>query len=78
MKPFTFGVIVAAAAMAASVWWNWRPSPPARHPELSEWDKEVLLCDRAVDTFLHTKDALELTRAQMIIQIENCGIGKRL
>jgi|HubBroStandDraft_3_1064219.scaffolds.fasta_scaffold330424_1 hypothetical protein len=84
MKPLTFGAIVFIAGLAADDLYrflSWRsitvsvPTPP---PRPSEWDKEVQLCDRAVDAFLHTKDALELTRAQMIIQAENCDIGKRL
>jgi hypothetical protein len=83
MKPLSFGMLVFLAGAAADNAYQllkWRsatvttPTPPAP----SAWDKEVQLCDRAVDAFLHTKDALELTRAQMIIKDENCDIGKRL
>jgi hypothetical protein len=83
MKPLTFGAIVFIAGLAADDLYRfliWRsvtvstPTPPGP----SAWDKEVRLCDQAVDAFLHTKDALELTRAQMIIKDENCDIGKRL
>jgi hypothetical protein len=79
MKPLTFGAIVFVAGTLATFWWEHRPTPSAAaKPALSEFDKEVLLCDKEVDALLHTKDTLELMRAQMIIQAENCSIGKRL
>lgn len=41
-------------------------------------DPEVLLCDQAVEALLHSKDLVEVTRAGIIVQAVNCGIGKRL
>ena len=83
MKPLTFGAIVFIAGMAADDLYRFLDrhvtvSVPAPPPAPSEWDKEVKLCDQAVDAFLHTKDVLDLMRAQAIIQYENCSIGKRL
>jgi hypothetical protein len=40
--------------------------------------QEHALCDRAVDALLHSKELVEVTRAGIIIQQVNCGIGKRL
>ena len=39
---------------------------------------ERRLCDRAVDTLLHSKDLVEVQRAGIIIREVNCGIGRRL
>jgi hypothetical protein len=83
MKPLTFGTILFIAAVAADDLYRFLnqhvtvavPAPPL---PLNEWDKEVLLCDKVVDALLHSKDAIEIMRAQAIIQDESCNIGKRL
>ncbi len=61
---------VTATVAAAPV-----PAPPA--PPSFDL-AEVHECDKAVSALLNSPDVAEITRAGIIIQSLNCGIGKRL
>ena len=81
-----FGLLVGAAASVFAWWWR---HPPASVPALvqsvstivqdSPADQaEHLLCDKEVDDLLHSKDLVEVTRAGILVNAVNCGIGRRL
>jgi hypothetical protein len=40
--------------------------------------KSRAVCDQAVDTLLHSKDPVEVTRAGFIVQRLECSISRRL
>jgi hypothetical protein len=78
--PLTFALVIGAAGVI--VWMLFHhvtvTTPKVGSPIPPSDDPEVRLCDQAVDTLLHSKDLVEVTRAGIIIQHVNCGIGKRL
>lgn len=84
---FWQGALNACAVVATFAFVLWVILPPWKviapvcpQPAVagvSQDDKERLLCDHVVDALLHSKDPVEIVRAQAIIQDENCGIGKR-
>jgi hypothetical protein len=87
MKPVVFASLIGAAASVVALWWRY--PPPASVPTLvksvstivqdSPADQaEHLLCDKEVDDLLHSKDLVEVTRAGILVNTVNCGIGRRL
>jgi hypothetical protein len=75
---------VIALATLAIFWHNWHTqyvadvAPAPVPPNLSEAEKEIALCNKMVPLLLHSTDVVEVTRAGMLVQHLNCGIGKRL
>jgi hypothetical protein len=76
MKPATFALLLGGGATIVALSWDRHRPQPSTTPLIS--DPEVLLCDRAVEALLHSKELIEVERAGIIIQQVNCGIGKRL
>lgn len=60
-----FAVVVAS--FVAVVVWPW-PNE----------DKAVVLCDKAVNALLNSKDLVEVTRAGIIIDQARCSVRRRL
>lgn len=84
MRPIGFAILVFIVGALVAFWAPWRsppvisPPPPLEPHRLTDWDRGVLLCDREVDTLLHSKDWVEIRRAEIIVRLENCDIEKRL
>jgi hypothetical protein len=77
--PLAFALAVGGAAMIVWMLFHITVSiPTVSEPTHKSVDPEVRLCDQAVDALLHSKELVEVTRAGIIIQQVNCGIGKRL
>ena len=75
----TFAGMVGAVATMVWLELGWlKPLTKVGEPIARTVDPEVQLCDQAVEALLHSKDLVEVTRAGIIVQRANCGIGKRL
>lgn len=79
MRPIGFAILVFVVGALVAFWAPWRSvsiTIPIPHP--TNLDREVLLCDREVEALLHSKDWVEIQRAEIIVRLENCDIGRRL
>jgi hypothetical protein len=85
MKPLEFAALIAAGGFVLWVLLPpWKPAPPSAQPapvEAPDARQDRLahrLCDKEVDTLLHSQDVTEIERAAAIIQRVNCDIESRL
>lgn len=78
VKPATFALLVGCAAVIVWLILNWAPRHVTVSIPIPRPDPEVRLCDQAVDALLHSKELIEITRAEIIVRAIPCDIGRRL